>query len=118
MKMPASEVADRFTILLLKVGHGVAVADELMLFAAACDEEGLTAEVLADLFLRNAAIWQLEAQVRQGKEGELGLEEVGRRALAIRNINAERIAVKNRIAEVTQGFREVKIAHASEEHHG
>jgi hypothetical protein len=123
MKMPASEIADRFTILLLKVGHGAPATEEVTAYARACDEDGLRTlpggmELLTELFMHNAAIWQLETQVRQGKEGELGLEEVGRRALAIRDLNAKRIAAKNRIAELTNGFREVKIAHASEETHG
>ena len=118
MKMPASEIADRFTILLLKVGHGVRCDGELIAYARAWDETALGVDLLVDLFAQNAAIWQLEAQVRQGKEDELGLEEVGRRALAIRDLNAKRIAAKNRIAELTNGFREVKIAHASEETHG
>jgi len=119
MKMPASELADRLTIVLLKVGHGMPMADELDAYARACDEEGLIGfpgfmALFAELFMYNAGIWQLEWQVRQGKEGELSMEEVGRRALEIRNWNAKRIDAKNRIAALTGGFREMKIDHVSE----
>ena len=59
----------------------------------------------------NGRIWDLESDIRKGKEGELGLEEVGRRAIAIRNINGERIALKQKIAEL---HAEKKYNHASE----
>lgn len=63
----------------------------------------------------NGNIWTLESDIRQGKEGELGLEEVGRRALAIRDLNAGRIKVKNELNEhFKEGFIELKVNHASE----
>jgi hypothetical protein len=44
----------------------------------------------------------------------LGLEEVGRRAIAIRDYNAERIRIKNEIQErFGEGFTEFKANHAS-----
>lgn len=61
----------------------------------------------------NAQIWDLESDIRRGKEGELGLEEVGRRALKIRDINRQRIALKNEISKVTGDFIEHKTDHAS-----
>ena len=62
----------------------------------------------------NGRIWDLESDIRKGKEGELGLEEVGRRAIAIRNINGERIALKQKIAELHGEYAEKKYNHASE----
>ena len=62
----------------------------------------------------NSRIWELEADIRKGKEGKLGLEEVGKRAIKIRDINGERIQIKNNINKITQlDFQEVKINHAS-----
>ena len=61
----------------------------------------------------NGQIWDLEADIRNGKEGLLGLEEVGRRALKIRDLNAERIRLKNEIAKEHGGFVEYKHNHAS-----
>jgi len=121
MQVSPSELADRFTILLLKLAHGMDVHDELHAYQTALRDEGWwalpgMADAVVGLFAVNAAIWQLEWQVRQGREGEIGFEEVGRRALAIRDRNAERIRIKNRIAELTGSlFREQKTDHASAE---
>ena len=119
MQVPPADLADRFTILLLKLAHGLDVREELDAyrhdFRAWWAVPGVD-EAVMGLFAVNAAIWQLEWQVRQGREGELSLEDVGRRALRIRDHNAERVRLKNRIAELTESpFREQKTAHASEE---
>ena len=66
------------------------------------------------LSIVNQKIWHLESDVRKGLLDN-NLEEVGRRAIEIRNQNAERIALKNAINEYTGvGFKEVKINHASQ----
>ena len=63
----------------------------------------------------NIKISILEADIRKGKEDELGLEEVGRRALQIRDLNKERVAIKNAINEkFNDGFKEVKVNHRSQ----
>ena len=60
-------------------------------------------------------IWQLEAELKSGREHELPLEELGRRAIRIRDFNNKRIAVKNKIAEVLDcPVREIKKDHLSE----
>lgn len=42
-------------------------------------------------------------------------EEVGRRALVIKDLNKKRVALKNRIAEETgRGFKDIKMNHALE----
>ena len=56
----------------------------------------------------------MESDIRKGKEGELGLEEVGRRAIAIRDINGLRIMIKNEIAKYFGEFLEKKYNHGSE----
>lgn len=72
-------------------------------------------EWIDKLYEINGRIWDLEADIRQGKEDKLGLEEVGRRALKIRGINRERIEVKNLITkESGSGFFEVKVNHESD----
>lgn len=106
-----ADAADRWSIALLKherLGHSV---DEAYEMQKAC----LTADpLLIDaLYTANGKIWDLESDIRKGKEGELGLEEVGRRALAIRELNAQRIAIKNKIAATCGSFQEVKGNHAS-----
>lgn len=76
-------------------------------------------ESIADLFDRlciaNIKISILESDIRKGKEAELGLEEVGRRALEIRDINKERVALKNALKDIFQdGFKDIKVKHRSE----
>jgi hypothetical protein len=62
----------------------------------------------------NGKIWDLEADIRKGKDGELGLEEIGRRTIKIRGLNKIRISIKNEIVEKTNtGFKDIKINHAS-----
>ncbi len=69
---------------------------------------------LNELYIINGKIWDLEADIRKGKERQLGLEDVGRRAIAIRDLNKSRIAVKNLITKKTRtGFTDVKVNHAS-----
>ncbi len=66
------------------------------------------------LYEVNGKIWDLEADIRKGKENELGLEEVGRRAIEIRKLNGERIKIKSEIVDkIGQGYKDIKINHAS-----
>ena len=74
------------------------------------------ADIVDRLCIANIKISILESDIRQGKEKELGLEEVGRRALQIRDINRERVALKNALKDIFKdGFKDIKIKHGSEE---
>ena len=120
--MPLAEVLDRLSILKLKVEriNEPHLKKEQDSFNKAIQEfkvKGIKINDswLDELYNINAKIWDLESDIRKGKEGELGLEEVGRRAILIRNLNRERVAIKNRIIEETGiGFKDVKVNHASE----
>lgn len=46
------------------------------------------------------AIWDLEWQLKSGVEQMLSLQEIGRRAIAIRDFNNRRIAYKNSVARI------------------
>jgi hypothetical protein len=46
------------------------------------------------------AIWDLEWQLKSGVEQMLSLQEIGRRAIAIRDFNNRRIAYKNSVANI------------------
>ena len=72
-------------------------------------------ELVDRLVIVNNRIWHLEADIRKGKEGLLGLEEVGRRAIEIREHNAERVALKNELTKRLDpgGLFDVKVDHAS-----
>ena len=120
--MPLAEVLDRLSILKLKIEriNESHLKKEQESFNKAIQEfknHGIKIKNswLEELYNVNAKIWDLESDIRKGKEGELGLEEVGRRAILIRNLNRERVAIKNNIIEETGiGFKDVKVNHASE----
>jgi hypothetical protein len=60
-------------------------------------------------------IWSLESDLKSGLEHRHSLEEIGRRAIEIRNWNNKRIELKNTIAgKLKCSVREVKSDHLSE----
>ena len=122
MEMPLAEVLDRLSILKLKIErinewHLKKEQDAFNLAIQEFKNKGIKIkeEWLEELYKVNSKIWELEADIRKGRENLLGLEEVGRRAIEIRNLNRERVAMKNKIIEETGiGFKDVKVNHASE----
>jgi hypothetical protein len=120
MEMSVGEVIDRLSILFHKVDkigaeclpEYYSYSKDLLLNIPA---KHLT-EVIAglrELHKINGLIWALEADIRKGKEGEMGLEEVGRRALQIRDFNGQRVAIKNDVAKLLGQFGDIKTDHAS-----
>ena len=97
MKMPISEIADRYSIALLKKERADAqnqkeindLSAELLNYP----DISIYIEKLVEI---NGKIWDLESDIRKGKEEELGLEEVGRRAIMIRGFNKIRVGYKNK----------------------
>ena len=78
-----------------------------------CGMGDLLAEV-CNIAIKNNEIWNLEFELKTGKEESLSLEEIGKRAINIRNLNEKRIGAKNRIGELTKtGFKEIKCEHLS-----
>ena len=61
-------------------------------------------------------IWELEWQLKSGVEQQLSLEEIGRRAIRIRDYNNKRISFKNSIARLlNHPVTEFKHDHLSQE---
>jgi len=59
-------------------------------------------------------IWDLEWQLKSGVEHLLPMDEIGRRAIAIRDLNNQRITFKNSIAALFGlKMREIKTDHLS-----
>lgn len=122
MEIPLAELIDRFSIMRLKMERigDPYLKKEFESLQVSIDkykERGVEVkeEWLAKLYETNAKMWDLEHDIRKGKEGELGLEEVGRRALAIRDLNKQRVSIKNAITDVTgSGFKDIKMNHASQ----
>ncbi len=112
--MQPADVLDRLTIVLLHITHGN--DDVLPEYGALLGEVERLDPMLADfvrLFIANGNVWKLESSIRKGKEGEMGLEEVGRRALQIREFNKFRVGLKDALSKTFGGFRHVKTDHIS-----
>lgn len=70
---------------------------------------------IAEITKIHNKIWDLEWQLKSGVEHLLDLEEIGRRAIAIRDWNNRRITYKNSIAELFNlKMREIKTDHLSD----
>lgn len=114
---PIIELVDRYAIALLKFNNTKANKKELDFYVEKLEQYNISIIVdeLQELYKIHAQIWQLESQLKSGKEDELPLEEIGRRAIAIRNLNNKRIALKNIMAEKLDcAVREIKQDHLSE----
>lgn len=120
MQVTKADLCDRFSILKLKeerLPADIRIQRELRCYEGAL--LGLRMhEYLGRLYTVNAQIWDLEADIRQGAllnpQTEAEFAEIGRRAIQIRDLNAQRIAIKNEIAERFKEFHEVKVDHLSE----
>jgi len=115
MKMPISEIVDRFSIACLKnIRAGADNQSEIDLLRHEMSGYNDIEEFSTKLFEINGKIWDLESDIRKGKEDELGLEEVGRRAIQIRELNKIRVGYKNEmVKKYEEGFEDIKMNHAS-----
>lgn len=122
MEIAKSELLDRISILThktQKIGpeiypEYVKLTNELLFnFPLENIEEAIKG--IRKLYELNGEIWKLEFDIRRGKEKQLGLTEVGRRAIAIRGWNGKRISEKNRLNKVfgEDEFMDIKKDHAS-----
>lgn len=116
IKMTIGEIADRYTICKLKLERSdVDCNAEFSLLQKEIDQYDDIISFIDYLYTINGSIWNLESDIRKGKEEILGLEEVGRRALQIRNLNSIRVQTKNEINQkYNEGFVEIKSDHASQ----
>jgi len=128
MKYPLDELMDKRSILLLKIeriddqevrerlwkefsDYTVAIWGYINEGVCTIDQ---VEEWHKELYETNGKMWDLEADIRGGKEGTMSLEEVGKRAIEIRNFNGVRVAIKSKIVEtIGMGYKDIKINHAS-----
>ena len=110
MKMPISEIIDRYTITKLKSERtDENVIEELRIY----QHELKSYETDLDTYITrmyniNGKIWDTESDIRKGTE--LPLEDIGRLALKVRDLNCERNAIKAEIVDqFSEGFKEIKI---------
>ena len=114
---PIIELVDRLAIAEVKFQRTKANEQELLWYMNQSLRIDLTQIVneYEDLKRIHNEIWELEAELKTGREAELSLEEIGRRAVAIRDHNNKRIKLKNSMAEkLNCSVREIKKDHLSE----
>lgn len=117
LKFPIVELIDRLAIAEVKFQRTQANREELLWYKDQALHVDLSEVVneYEDLKRIHNEIWNLEAELKSGREAELALEEIGRRAIAIRDHNNKRVALKNAIAEKLEcPVREIKKDHLSQ----
>ena len=110
MKMPISEIIDRYTITKLKSERtNEDVVEELSFYQKELDLYKVNLDKYIELmYTINGKIWETESDIRKGTD--LPLEEIGRLALRVRDLNCERNSIKADIVEqFSEGFKEIKI---------
>lgn len=121
--MKKSDVLDRWTILRMKARLDESAAKELSDYEKEVNEmirgqEAYNPEyadlisAMLTLMEHNAKIWVLESAIRSG--ASMPLEEVGRRALQIRDENKGRVAAKCQIDAYFGEIADRKVDHASQ----
>ena len=109
MKMPLSEIIDRYTITLLKSQRtDEDVAKELNAYKKEIPEGDSVETFIDRMYEINGKIWDTEGDIRRGVD--MPLEEVGRLALIVRDLNQIRNGIKGEVVdEFAEGFKEIKV---------
>jgi len=114
---PVLELFDRLAIAEVKWYRTKANQEELDWYRLQVQnfDLNIVAKEIDELKIIQNTIWDSEAELKSGCEQQLSLEEIGRRAISIRDWNNKRIAIKNKIAELLDcKVRELKKDHLSE----
>jgi hypothetical protein len=113
---PVVELVDRYCIAELKFNKTLANHIEREFYQEQMKQHD-TSQIereLIDLYSIHESIWELESDLKSGLEQRLSLEEIGRRAITIRDWNNKRIKLKNIMAEkLGCRVREIKQDHVS-----
>ena len=115
MKMPLSEILDRYTITKLKSERtDEDVTDELRTYKREIEnpdylqKSSQIASFIEQLYEINGELWDTECDIRKGVD--MPLELIGLLALNVRDLNCKRNEIKAEIVDVfSEGFKEIKI---------
>lgn len=112
------DVIDKHTILTRKIYFGIEDAiSEHRYLEKALSYYGLDGKIITNtirLAMMNFEIWNLENEIRNGGEDKFSKEEIGNRAIKIRDLNRKRIHYKNKLNELVGHFTEFKVNHRSQ----
>ena len=109
MKMPLSEIIDRYTITLLKSERtDEDVSEELAAYNKELPDTDIAHTFINRMYEINGKIWETEGDIRKGVD--MPLDEVGRLAIRVRELNQIRNGIKGEIVdEFAEGFKEIKV---------
>ena len=117
MKFPIIEIVDRYAIAVVKHEKtNSANQEELDFYLDQINEVGISSSdpKLVELIEHHRYVWSLEDDFKKAKIDNLPLEEIGRRALYIRDIGYRRVDLKNDFAELLNDpVREIKKNHVT-----
>ena len=117
MKFPVIEIVDRYTIAVVKHEKtNGANQEELNFYLEQMEEANINPSdvKVIELIEHHSYVWSLEDDFKKAKIDALPLEEIGRRALYIRDIGYRRVDLKNALAElVDDPVREIKQDHVT-----
>ena len=117
MKFPVIEIVDRYAIAVVKHEKtNGANQEELDFYLDQITEVDIDPldPKLVELIEHHRYVWSLEDDFKKAKIDNLPLEEIGRRALYIRDIGYRRVDLKNDFAELLNDpVREIKKNHVT-----
>jgi hypothetical protein len=115
MKFPIIEIVDRYAISVVKYEKtNGANQEELDFYLEQMNEIDINPSdpKLLELIEHHRYVWSLEDDFKKAKIDDLSLEEIGRRALYIRDIGYRRVDLKNDFAKILgDPVREIKRDH-------
>lgn len=117
MKFPVIEIVDRYAIAVVKHEKTQgANQEELEFYLDQINKININPSdpKLLELIEHHRYVWSLEDDFKKAKIDDLPLEEIGRRALYIRDIGYRRVDLKNDFAKILgDPVREIKQDHVT-----
>ena len=112
MKFPIIEIVDRYCIAVVKSSKtNNTNAEEVKFYSEQMKESDIPLDhpLINRLVQHHEYVWDLEDDFKKAKIDSLPLEEIGRRALHIRDVGYIRLELKNALAELFDDpVREIK----------
>lgn len=104
METPISEVADKFTVALIKLREGLPTEKIVEDYRRVLAKSKVSEEIVDELYEINYKMWRLEELITE----EVALDKIGAYYLALRWMSHKRTEKKNEIADKYGGHREYK----------
>lgn len=115
MKFPVIEIVDRYAIAVVKHKKTAgANQEELDFYLKQMKRSNINPQnnLVLELINHHEYVWNLEDDFKKCRIDELPLEEIGRRAIHIRDVGFKRVKLKNALAMmVDDPVREIKQDH-------